>query len=377
MRSSFVLTLLLFAGLCADEREEAIRRGVEILLAGQESFEAKEEPDEWPYEGVYRVRGPSGPEIPLGYRVGGTSICAWALLEAPGWEEDAPRQAAVARGLRFVLDKLEDPGMEATFVGSYDVRGWGHIYALRFLLRTRELERAGELAARVDAAIAGLCEGLARTEIANGGWNYSRGRRAAASPFMTAPGLQALFEARAQGEDVPDEVVDRALQTLLDARLDSGAFQYSTQPGRATGQGIEAVPGAIGRMPVCETTLRLAGRGSVEAVRGALEAFFEHWDALEDRRQKTGTHEPPYMVAPYYFFYAHTYAAQAIEQLPEKERAAFRDQLDARLFQVREGSGAWNDRVFERSQNFGTACVMLALLQPDMPPPAAWEAEED
>jgi hypothetical protein len=80
------------------------------------------------------------------------------------------------------------------------------------------------------------------------------------------------------------------------------------------------------------------------------------------------------MIAPYYFFYAHRYAAQAIELLPEAEREGYRAKLLALLWKVREEDGGWNDRVFPRSECFGTAMSMMALLAPRMPAPAGWPA---
>ncbi len=82
---------------------------------------------------------------------------------------------------------------------------------------------------------------------------------------------------------------------------------------------------------------------------------------------------PPYGVAPYYFFYAHGYVAQAIEMLPETERYVLRAKLASILWYVREESGGWNDRVFRRSENYGTAMSLLALAAPEMPSPARWE----
>lgn len=64
----------------AESRAAAITEGVKLLLAKQEADEASGAIALWPYEGVYRVRG----EIPVGYRVGGTSITCLALLQAPG-----------------------------------------------------------------------------------------------------------------------------------------------------------------------------------------------------------------------------------------------------------------------------------------------------
>src|SRR5262245_43237680 len=361
----------------------ALKRGVAILVERQENYlekgaVAKEaaKPSEWPYEGVYRVEG----EIPIGYRVGGTSICATALLEeaaAEGRDLSSDAKTAVERALAFVLEGLDHPRMASGFEGGYDVRGWGHAYALGFLVRARALGRIPAKSKKeVDAAVARLVKVLAETEIKKqGGWNYARGKDkddADPSSFMTAPTLQFLFEAARAGEAVDAKVVEHALDVLESGRLDSGAFQYGVDPEHRTGQGFEAVEGAIGRSPACEATLFLAGRGSVERIRGSLDAFFTHWEWLEKRRKQNGTHVKPFMIAPYYFYYAHRYAAQAIELLPDGDRAAYRTKLYDLLWKVREEDGGWNDRVFPRSECFGTAMSMMALLAPRMPPPAGW-----
>ncbi len=374
----------------------AILRGAAILLEHQEDYvsvgkatrsakdekddaprgkaEAKTPPREWPYEGVHRAAG----DIPIGYRIGGTSICAQALVETAPGQLPVESRAAVLRALEFVLDGLRDPMMSAQFEKGYDTRGWGHAYGLSFLLTLRARALVPEQRKQdVDRAIRDLVKLLARTAIEKGGWNYSRPNGSVDSPpstFMTAPTLQILFEAAKQGEQVDAAVVEKALATLEDARLETGAFQYGTNVKRRSGEGFEAVEGSIGRMPVCETTLYLAGRGSIERIRGAVDAFFAHWEWLEKRRKQTGTHVPPYMIAPYYFFYAHRYVAQAIEFLPATERPAYREQLCALLWKVREEDGGWNDRVFPRSESFGTAMSMQALHEPAADRPAAWKS---
>lgn len=364
----------------AAARAQALRRGAAILLDKQETYSegAKEKrpantkPREWPYEGVHRVGG----LIPIGYRIGGTSICAQALVESlPELGKD--HREAVERALDFVLEGLKDDGMSANFEKGYDTRGWGHAYALSFLLALRAKDLVPEKRAQeVGQVIGELVEMLEKTAIEKGGWNYSRPKGSVDSPpstFMTAPTLQILFEAARQGEQVDGGVVEKALASLEEARLDSGAFQYGTNPARKSGEGFEAVEGAIGRMAACETTLYLAGRGSIERIRGAVDAFFAHWEWLEKRRKQTGTHVPPYMIAPYYFFYAHRYVAQAIEFLPDAERPERREKLYTLLWKVRESDGSWNDRVFDRSASFGTAMTMQALHEPAASRPAGWK----
>jgi hypothetical protein len=125
-------------------------------------------------------------------------------------------------------------------------------------------------------------------------------------------------------------------------------------------------------MLVTETTLHLAGQGSLSRVRGSIDAFLVHWDWLDKRRAKNGTHIAPYGVAPYYFYYAHYYAGQAIEQLPKAEREEYRRRLRELLFEVRLEKGLWNDRVFERTANYGTACAVMALGYAQRSAPARW-----
>ncbi|MCI0587390.1 MAG: hypothetical protein L0323_11175 [Planctomycetes bacterium] len=366
----------------APDIDRAIADGVRILVGCQEEGGA------WPYQGVYGGKDAKGDYLPpVGYQIGGTAISALALLHAADPKDEAA-QRAIDAGVDFVLKTLAHPLMTPEFAGGYDVRIWGHAYALHLLARCKALDRGGPRSEAIDLRIPWLVAAIEKTEIpaavvekrelAAGGWNYARGRGWATwsppSTFTTAPVVQALLEARKVGAQVSPGVLDRARRVLEEARTSEGAFVYSGAVGGRGGQDVRAkVPGAIARMPVCETTLRLLGGGSVAATRKSVEAFLEEWQALEDRRKKTGTHEGPYGIAPYYYFYGHYYAAQAIESLPAVERPPLRARLHEKIFKVRDPDGSWNDRVFERSRNFGTAMVVLALLAPRLPEPAALE----
>lgn len=335
--------------------DDMVRIGVERIVAMEEG----ETSGQWPYEGVYRVAR----EIPVGYRIGGTAIACMAMALC-GEGEDEQRQAATARGLGFIMKGIEHPLMNPEYDGGYDVRGWGYTYALMALV---ELEKRGLIPADMkdDArrVAAWYVKAIEATEIPqSGGWNYARARGKDAvspsSPFMTGPTLQALFVAAELGYEVDAGVVDRALAALERGRAESGEIVYA---GEASERRAGGVPGAMGRMMVAETTLVLAGRSGAASVRGGVDAFFVHWDWFEKRRAKPGTHEPPYGVAPYYFYFAHLAAGQAIEQLPPRERAEYRRRLAATIITTRAEDGTWNDRVFDRSAAYGTSMAVLAL----------------
>ncbi|MFO0828802.1 MAG: hypothetical protein U0572_11730 [Phycisphaerales bacterium] len=358
----------------ADRVRDAITTCVPKLVAMQESLGgAADAPKaEWPYEGVYRVGG----KIPYGYRVGGTSIVAQVLLESDGYAKDAERKTAVARACDFVCAAIDEPLMSPdpkVYKGGYDVRGWGHCYGLRFLLA---LERAKAVPEgrdeRVRRAIDWYLHALQSTEIPSaGGWNYARRpgleTPCPSSPFMTAPGVMALVEAKASGRTIDEGVLARAITALENARTESGYVDYSAaKPARDR---PDQIPGAIGRMVATESALFLVGRSNSDRLQFALDSFLRHWQALEARRKQQGTHEPPYMVAPYYFFYGFHHAALAIELLPPTLRENYRAKLVDLFFQVRDADGTWNDRVFPRSANFGTAMSISALAMPWGPRP--------
>ena len=348
--------------------DEAVVRGVEVLLASREGPGN----DQWPYEGVYRVKQ----EIPIGYRVGGTAIGGLALLHAPGNDDLAQREEALGRAAAFVVGSIDHPLMAHRFQATYDVRGWGYAYGLSLLLSLQALDRMPDsLAARGETAIRFFIAGIEATAIPlTGGWNYAR--RAGftepgpAASFMTAPTLQVLFEAKRQGYAVSPEVVRLGLDALERARTGTGAFAYRGTPGTGV---RDTVPGSVGRMPAAEVTLYLAGRSELSSVRGAIDAFIVHWQWLERRRAKKGTHAGRYNIAPYYFYFAHYYAAQAVEVLPDPDRVEYRRRIRDLLFVTRGADGTWNDRVFPRSASYGTSMAIISLMMPETLPPARWQ----
>lgn len=357
----------------------ATRTAIDAILRLQEGDGS----DQWPYEGVYRE---DNGQLPVGYRVGGTSITCMGLMAAPGYAKDEKRVAAVERGVAFVLKTLDAPRMQADFIDTYDVRGWGHIYALQFFLHMQDHDLVPKQ--HVDAVTAKtkwLVQTLVDSAIPkSGGWNYSRpagyrSPRNGASTFMTAPALQALFHAKARGHAVSDEVIEQALEALERSRAKPGGYAYKVPKDSQAevDEGklsmMDKTPSSASRASACETTLMLAGRGDPGRLERAVELFFEHWDDLAVRKSQKGTHIMPYGIAPYYFLYGHLYVAQAIEQIPDADkREGYRKMMQTVLARSREEDGSWNDRQFGRSGGYGTAMALMAIYMPQLPKPVAW-----
>jgi hypothetical protein len=125
-------------------------------------------------------------------------------------------------------------------------------------------------------------------------------------------------------------------------------------------------------MLAAECALLLGGRGGPDRVRASIDSFLVHWEWLEKRRRQDGTHVPPYGIAPYYFYYAHWFAALAVELLPAVEQPEYRRRVQETIMRTRDKEGAWNDRVFDRSAAYGTAMAIMGLGMADAPAPPRW-----
>jgi hypothetical protein len=329
-----------------------------------EALRGSEEGCEWPYEGVYRV-GPDN-RIPAGYRLGGTAICCQALIEAPGYDENAARRAAVERATDHMISLIEnDPALKSGPKLGYDVRGWGHVYALQFFLRALDRDILDdERRAIIEDLIPHLVFCIEENAVPRGGWSYSGNSTCS---FMTSSTLLVLFHAKARGHFVPEEMVEKALDALQRARAEeTGAFAYGAR-------GTEPMGASAARAAIAELVLLQAGRSDGGRLRVAVDGFFDNWEHLLARKSKQGTHEPPYQIAPYYFYYGHTYAALAIEHLPTEDRQPLRGRLLELIWATREQKGGWNDRVFPRTESYSTAMVILALVAPRLPAVERWK----
>jgi len=365
-----LLMVLIFTQTVFSQTTEDIRQVIDRAVS--ELLKAQESDGTWAYEGVYRVGG----EIPVGYRIGGTAIVCQMLLYVDTKHKEEV-ETAFSKGLDYILKDLEHPLMKPSTVDAYDVRVWGHACALELFCRIRAADYAVSQQQKkaIDAWIKKLVNTLVTEELPSGGWNYSNRRQHAS--FVTAPVTQTIMWALSQEEKIPEEVLMRARDALLEARYSSGAFEYAGSKRNPGSDGESILPGLIARSAVCESTLFLLGSGSVDAIKNALDSFHKYWIELEKRRQKPGTHEPPYGVAPYYFFFGHYYAGQAVELLPERFRQGERERLEKVILQVRDEDGTWNDRVFRRSSGFGTAMAVMTLISNKIPSPPAYELKND
>lgn len=182
--------------------------------------------------------------------------------------------------------------------------------------------------------------------------------------FATAAVVPALDQARQLGWIDDGATHERAVGYVQKCRLPNGAYSYDLTPvPRLTGgESINDVKGSLGRIQVGNWALSVAGDPAITpaVVRRGLEQFFEHHRFLSVARMRPIPHEAYYQNAGYFFFFAHYYAALAIERLPEAEREPFRRRLWQKLLETQRADGSFCD--FLGSSYMVTASTAYAAL---------------
>jgi len=368
--------------------DRVVRRAVARILELQEvPVEEAGQPEavrcEWPYECAYQ----DGKGSPIAFRVGGTSIVGLALLVAPGLAGDVDRRAALARAADMVARaSVHEQINHENDAAVFDCRNWAHCFGLRFLLAA---DKAGVIsedhAPRIRAAIAKYTSSLLHTaHPARGGWNYVRrddaDLRQHTCTFLTAHCVIALVEARDAGVEpvrweTPEGVVEvppydatimRALEAIGSARLPDGFLGYDTRRTGAMGAPYsrDHMPDCVGRRLIADVAAARAGRLDIDRLRSSLALFETTWRDLDAERGRGGIHRAPFGIAPYYFFFACTAAAEAAQFLPPDEREQHLAFNRALVLSICAPDGTWNDQHYLRSVAYGTASAILVLVDP-------------
>lgn len=187
-----------------------------------------------------------------------------------------------------------------------------------------------------------------------------------ATSFCTALVLPSLQAAADRGLEVPPRVIERARRYVERCALPGGAYTYDLDPTpRISGvEHINLIEGSLGRTQVANWARRSLGdrRVTDDVVREGLEALFRHHGFLDHVRLRPIPHEGFHANAGYFYFFAHYYAARAINLLPEGEREIWHARLRPHLVKTQRGSGAASDFLGSSyTVNAGTSFLVLSL----------------
>ncbi len=352
------------------EVEAAIRRGVDFLLADRNA--------DGSWGSATRTKGLNiyapVPGAHQAFRAAVTGLAVSALIESgdPRPEVHESIQAAWV-WLAEHLPEVRRAEPDAI----YNV--WAHafgIIALRDL--HRYYEDNAQLQARIVQLMSQQVQMLTRYEGIDGGWGYydfgAHTQKPNASPtsFTTATALIALYEAQQLGVAVPDKLVQRAIRSVQRQRKPDFSYFYSDN-GPVSNRPmweINRPGGSLGRSQACNLALRLWGDSAItdRVLDVWLDRLFARNLWLDMGRKRPVPHESYFLVAGYFFYYGHYYAAHCLCELPIEMRAGHRAQLTARLLRLQERDGSWWDFPFyDYHQPYGTAMAVVSLVRCRLP----------
>lgn len=297
------------------------------------------------------------------FQYGANSLAFMALSSVEATPE---RDAALQRSLQWLLDaRMPKRGND------WDVDcSWAALYGFQAMVGASLDARfaAPELAERIRRRGQELYALLEKNQEPLGGWGYYEGPAVSRRPtwstsFSTSCVIPALVRAKELGWAVDEKVLARAVRYVEQCKLPGGAVMYDIRPiPRRPGESIDNVKGSLGRMQVANWALRRARSPGVtdDVIRAALEDFFEHHQFLDVARMRPIPHEAYYANAAYFYMFAHCYAAQVINELPEAERAAWHKRLRAHLAKVQWDDGSSID--FPNMSCMRTAGTAFSIL---------------
>jgi len=285
------------------------------------------------------------------WQLASTALAIRALLVV---EETPERRATLDKAVEwFLTTRLpkRGEGWDVDYV-------WSQLYAVTALVDLAEDERFAdeELAARIAGRGVSYVDLLARNQAFTGGWGYYDDPPFTQRPkwgtsFSTATVLPALQRAvdlgwgKGQEED-GQAMVARALKYVQRCALPNGAYAYdlSVIP-RVGGESINDTKGSLGRIQIGNWARRILGdeRVTDDSIREGLASFFTEHRFLDAAFMRPRPHEAYYANAAYFYHFGHYYAAEAIELLPEEERAAWHAKLRPQLVKTQRKDGSLTD----------------------------------
>lgn len=292
------------------------------------------------------------PETYYTWQLGAVELTLMALMQC---EETPERRAALDKGMQwFCTTRLPARGDD------WDVDYmWPSLYGVVCAVDALDDPRfaSAEWQKKIETRGREFMAILERSQVPEGGWGYYddppfTNRPKWATSFATATVLTSLETAGKRGWYADPKLRDRAIAYVAGCALPNGAYEYDLNPipRAGAGESINSVKGSLGRIQICNWSLRRCGIKTVtdDKLREGLGFFFEHHRFLDVARMRPVPHEAYYANAGYFYFFGHYYCALAINELPAAEREAWHAKLRPHLVKCQYADGSTSDFLHSR-----------------------------
>ncbi|MFO0012649.1 MAG: prenyltransferase/squalene oxidase repeat-containing protein [Planctomycetota bacterium] len=346
------------------ELDSAIERGIAFLAATQNADGSWGGPTRTKELNIYAPT-PGGHQA---FRAGTTALCISALVDCRDYSYRSDE--LIEKGEAWLLEHLH--GLRrANQDALYNV--WGHAYGIEALVRLHGYREGDEAKQKkLLEEIEHQIDLLRRYETTKGGWGYydfhMHLQRPTAEPtsFTTATVLYALHRARGIGAEVPQGLIDRGLDVIRRQQRPDLAYLYSDDMRTAPGLDVNKPGGSVGRSQACNYVLRLYGDKSVSdaALLTWAKRLYARNLWLDIGRKRPVPHESWFLVAGYFFYYGHYYAALGLEELPADSKPEMQDRLAHVIIRLQEKDGSWWDYpLYNYHQPYGTGFALMTLVR--------------
>ena len=346
------------------ELEGAIVRGVTFLLDIQNKNGSWGSAQRTKQLNIYAPV----PGAHYGLRAAVTALAVSALIESNDQRDVV--QTAIGRGQGWLFANLK---LVRRSNGDMIYNVWTHAYAIQALVQLAERHPDNAVEQEKIARLIDLqIDYLGRYASVDGGWGYydfnTQTQRPGSSSicFTSAAILVALHEAQAYGAKVPQEMIDKANDSIRRQRAPDFCYLYGEYLKYVPMSPINRPPGSLGRSQACNLATRLYGDKLVtdHVIKTWLDRLFSRNSWLSFGRKTPIPHESFAQVAGYFYYFGHYYAARCIEVLPADEQPYFKEHLAHIIIPLQEKNGCWWDYpLYNYHETYGTAMAISTLVR--------------
>ena len=248
---------------------------------------------------------------------------------------------------------------------------WAHAYGIQALVRLKKLDgQSPEAIQKIDDLIRQQITMLEKYESIDGGWGYydfvAQGRKPTGSSisFVNATVLIAFKEAEEVGIELPQKIVDRAIEAIKRQQKPDFTYLYGEYLKNMPMRGINRPGGSLARSQACNLALRLFGDEEItdNVLKAWLYRLYLRNGWLDIGRKRPIPHEAWMQVAGYFYYYGHYYAGMCIDQLKPEDQPTYRNLLAKILIKHQEPDGCWWDyTLFNYYKQYGTAYALMSM----------------
>jgi hypothetical protein len=297
------------------------------------------------------------------FKAASTALCWMGLHESPHQTEASRTAARAALGWLAEHVRVRRPN------GSEMYNIWAFGFGLQALAEALRDHAAGAGEAALREKAKELVDAIAIYQVPDGGFTYYDFLAQTYRPsdtsmsFCTATVLIALHGARQAGLEVPQPMIDKAVQSLRKCRTAAGAYLYGPYLKYQPRMGVNLPQGSSLRTQSCNLALHLFGGnvGREDLIAGLGQLVEQHRFAVAGMRRPI-PHESWHQVSGYFYLYGHMYGAMVLDLLDEETRRTFWPPVVRQTLKARQPDGSfWDYPLYGFHKAYGTGFALMTL----------------